>query len=375
MNIFHPEIVRIGNRRYRKNPYTFAFQETNSPLAPYVEETPEHYEQAEADDNDEPCDLVNCGVESKPRRDNEDYRGIEKLNDNSFKLTMLVHESYFGFLIGRNGEKKLKLENETKTKIKIPKRGGGDWLIIEAANKSSIAKCRDRIELLIYNARHQKSFTHLLTFPLIFPALKDKFNQFQIEVLKKCMDDRGIDESIFQFPDKLHLTICTAVLLNKDEIDQACDLLDEWRSGCDKNLTNPKALRVNIRGLEYMNDDPSSVDVLYAKVVSESRPSPIQTIADDLMNKLCDSGLSKKQYNSEQVKLHATVINSLKRQDNSCSAEPTTKKERESFDARNILKHFGDYDFGHYVLNEIHLSLRFSVAPNGYYECVHKIKL
>ena len=268
MNIFHPEIVRIGNRRYRKNPYTFAFQETNAPLAPYVEETSEQYKEEEAYDIDEPCDLVTCGAETKPRCDEEDYRGIEMLNENSFKLTMLVHESYFGFLIGRNGEKKLKLENETKTKIKIPKRGGGDWLIIEATNKSSIAKCRDRIELLIYNARHQKSFTHLLTFPLIFSALKDKFNQFQIEVLKKCMDDRGIDESIFQFPDKLHLTICTAVLLNKDEIGQACDLLDDWKSQCDNNLTNSKALRVNIRGLEYMNDDPSCVDVLYASIAA-----------------------------------------------------------------------------------------------------------
>jgi activating signal cointegrator complex subunit 1 len=275
----------------------------------------------------------------------------------------------------RNGEKKMKLENETKTRIKIPKRGQGDWMVIEGQNKSNLASCRNRIQSMIYTARHQKSFTHLLTFPLTFPDLKYQFNKFQDEVLKHCMNDQGVDDSIFQFPDKLHLTICTAVLLNKEEIYEATNLLEKIQNTFIKETLNSKKLIISLRGLEYMNDDPSKVDVLYAKVKQTNGENSIQHIANHLMNKFCDAGLSKKQY--DNVKLHATVMNTLKRQDNNCAIKTNVEapKERESFDARNILKLFGDYDFGSYELEEIHLSLRFSIASNGYYECISKIKL
>ena len=223
--------------------------------------------------------------------------------------------------------------------------------------------------MLINAARHQKPFTHLVTFPLVFADLKTKFQEFRKEVLKKCQDDRGVDDSLFQNPNKLHLTIVTAVLICENEIDQAKKLLED----CQTKFNYIKKIKVNIRGLEYMNDDPSSVDVLYAQV-KQAGQDTTQKIADHLMEAFISSGLSKKQF--DRVKLHATVMNSLLRQDPSGTIEPTANSEnknRESFDARNILKHFGDYDFGWFDLDEIHLSLRFSSAHNGYYECVKNI--
>ena len=121
---------------------------------------------------------------------------------------MIVHESYFGYIIGRNAEKKMKLELDTRTQIRIPKRGAdNDWLVVEGKTRQDIVSCKNRINLLILEARHRQSFTHLLTFPLTFEPLKVKFGQFQHEVLQKCMDDRGVDDSIFQFPDKVQLEI------------------------------------------------------------------------------------------------------------------------------------------------------------------------
>lgn len=364
MNILQPEIVIIGKRRYRRNPYKPSFQDS-AELAPYQEE--DAY-------NDEPCDTVVCKQKSiEP----DEYKDIQPFGDNMFKLNMAVHESYLGYIIGRNAEKKTKLEVETKTKIKIPKRGQGDWLVIEGNSKANIDSCRNRILVLIHSARHQKPFTHLLTYPLTFTNLKTKFLEFKREVLKQCQDDRGVDDSLFQNPNKLHLTISTAVLLCESEIDQAKALLETFKKTYVRQVLNGKPLRVSIKGLEYMNDDPSSVDVLYAQIkpldLKSSNENPVQMIADNLMEKFVSSGLSKKQY--DRVKLHATVMNSLMRQDPSGSTEPGREqsKDRESFDARNILKLFGDYEFGIYDLNEIHLSLRFSAAHDGYYECVSKI--
>ena len=129
-----------------------------------------------------------------------------------------------------------------------------------------------------------------------------------------------------------------------------------------------------------MNDDPGEVDVLYAKIepiVDESSPdnNPIQIIADKLLNRFVDSGLSKKQF--DRVKLHATVMHSLLRQE---ASGPDVKrseedKSRKSFDARGILRDHGEFDFGIYQLKEIHLSLRFSSGTDGYYKCISKVDL
>jgi len=37
-----------------------------------------------------------------------------------------------------------------------------------------------------------------------------------------------------------------------------------------RDITEAKPLPVEVRGIEYMNDDPSMVDVLYAKVTDGS---------------------------------------------------------------------------------------------------------
>lgn len=375
MNILQPEIVKIGNRHYRKNPFTLSFNDNNQNLAPYEEETEEMYNQPVSCkiNPQDPYNDESCRMEVKDD-DEEDYTNIE-LKNGVYKLTMNVSESYFGFIIGKNGEKKSNLERNTSTKIIIPKRGEGEWIRIEGKEKSYVASCRNRLNLLISSARLQKPFTHFLAFPLNFDLLKQKLHEFRKTVLETCSNDRGVDESIFQNPDRLHLTITTATLLGSYEIDEAVDLLQEFRN----ELSSIKPLKVNVRGLEYMNDDPGSVDVLYARIkqVSEENESNnLQKIADKLMKKFVDAGLAKKQY--DKVKIHATVMNTLLRKDPNDSVinkNDKTDKQRESFDARNILNLFGDYDFGIYTIQEIHLSIRFNYDSNGFYQCCSKITL
>ena len=143
-----------------------------------------------------------------------------------------------------------------------------------------------------------------------------------------------------------------------------------------KEILESKPLTIRIKGLEYMNDDPSNVDVLYAKIEASSAHK-IQAIADKLMAKFVESGLSKKQY--DRVKLHATVMNSLLTKEDDPTADrernKSEKTERESFDARNVLRLFGDFDFGQFDLNEIHLSIRYSSGKDSYYDFLAKITL
>lgn len=378
MNILQPQIIRIDKRRYRRNPCTLKFQ-VNEALEPYEEETDDMFlERKKCDQFDEEYNQETCYIDSKPCNiPSEDFKDIDFING-YYKYEMRVADSFFGFIIGRNGEKKSNLERDTQTTIRIPRKGHGDIINIEGNDRKSVASCRNRLEILIQTARNQKAFTHLVTFPLKFDQLKQKFKEFMDLVLKNCSQDRGIHESIFQLPNKMHLTVNTCTLLSEHEIDQAVSLLEHCRKTFIKDFLNGKKLTVRIKGLEYMNDDPSKVDVLYAKISEvEGSENVIQGIADGIMKKFIDSGYAKKQY--DRVKLHATVMNSLRRIDQSIENEFDEKKEeksqRESFDCRNILKLYGDFDFGVYTLNEIHLSLRFSAAADGYYECVSKINI
>lgn len=52
-----------------------------------------------------------------------------------------------------------------------------------------------------------------------------------------------------------------------------------------KNAHNGQ-IQVNVRGIEIMNDDPSSVQILYAKIQSEA----LQSIADSMLKRFIDAG-------------------------------------------------------------------------------------
>lgn len=60
-----------------------------------------------------------------------------------------------------------------------------------------------------------------------------------------------------------------------------------------------------------MNDDPTQIDVLYAKVklVSEGVPEDaLQSLVDGIVERFHAAGIMDKEW--EHVKLHATLINS-----------------------------------------------------------------
>ncbi|XP_009975953.1 PREDICTED: activating signal cointegrator 1 complex subunit 1-like, partial [Tauraco erythrolophus] len=136
-------------------------------------------------------------------------------------------------------------------------------------------------------------------------------------------------------------------------------------------IAGGKPLTVEVAGVEYMNDDPAMTDVLYAKVHMKDGSDRLQVIADQLVERFVASGLMLKEW--DRVKLHATVMNTLFRNDPSAEERNNTMtgkssfKERESFNSRNILKLFENFYFGEVQLDSVRLSQRFSSDASGYY--------
>lgn len=75
----------------------------------------------------------------------------------------------------------------------------------------------------------------------------------------------GFDESIFVDPAHLHITILMLRLYTQESLQQATALLKSCMPKI-YDLLQTRTEMIHCYGLEIMNDDPSSVDVLYLKV-------------------------------------------------------------------------------------------------------------
>ncbi|KAM9462042.1 activating signal cointegrator 1 complex subunit 1 [Clarias gariepinus] len=352
MDVLRPALININGRIYRRN----AVKEEQ-----YKDEEEEEaysYSGPVSDQCvDEPCDANN----------------IEE-TDKGFRCAIDVPSVLYKYIIGKKGETRRRLEAETKTTINIPKQGVEGQIVIAGSQKAAVASAVTRVEVLIESFRRKQPFTHFLSFALNHPQVQEGFKRFREEVLDHCSQDMGVDVSIFQKQAKLHLTIGTLALLNEQEVMRASELLTHCQ-GFIRDITEGKPLALEVKGIEYMNDDPSMVDVLYAKVCVQDGSDKLQQIADRLVECFVAEGLMVKEW--DRVKLHATIMNTLFRNDPSAEVKggagrPSTK-DREAFDARNILERFKEFYFGKCQLDSVELSQRYSSDSTGYYSFAGRV--
>ncbi|KAM4034160.1 activating signal cointegrator 1 complex subunit 1 isoform 2-T2 [Anomaloglossus baeobatrachus] len=354
MEVLRPTLVKIGGRIYRKNTIREESYQHEEEEDDFYRETMQCV--------DEPCD--------------DDM--IEE-TEKGFQSSINLPSQLFKYIIGKKGETKRNLESETRTSISIPRQGMEGQIVITGQKRNGVISARTRIELLAETFRKKQPFTHFLSFPLNHPEIQDRFLQFKEEVLAKCSKDHGVESSIFQNPVKLHLTIGTLVLLNENEVTQACQLLQSCKEEFLDKISAGKPIEVEVCGIEYMNDEPAMVDVLYAKVQMKDGSERLQLVADRLMQRFVGSGLMLKDW--DRVKLHATVMNTLFRRDPLAEGRTTIfsgrpgQRERESFDARNVLKLFDKFCFGGINLDTVHLSQRFSADSSGYYTSAGQVQI
>ncbi|KAM9716229.1 activating signal cointegrator 1 complex subunit 1 [Menidia menidia] len=345
MDVLRPPLININGRIYRRN---------------IVKE--EHYEEEEDFSYMEPSESEELAEEESCQS-----HFIEQ-TDKGYRCAIDVPSVLYKYIIGKKGETRRRLEYDTKTSVSIPKPGMEGQIVITGSSKAGVSSAVTRIELLVESFRRKQPFTHFLSFPLNNSKVQEGFLKFKEEVLQQCSQDHGVEESIFQNPAKLHLTVGTLALLNEMEVRKACEHLQEYESFT-RDITEGKPLQLEVKGIEYMNDDPAMVDVLYAKVNVKDGSDRLQVIADRLVEHFVSAGLMVREW--DRVKLHGTVMNTLFRKDSTVEdvngAGKQATSEREAFDARNILKKFGSHCFGDFELNTVQLSQRFSTDCTGYY--------
>lgn len=115
-----------------------------------------------------------------------------------------------------------------------------------------------------------------------------------------------------------------------------------------------------------MNDDTSAVRVLYAKVESEI----LQDIANQIFKRVLDSGLGKREFDRDTVKLHMTLINArYASEDDDDDVQSKSKATNYKFDARSILENYSDFEFGSFDVSDFHLAILETEDTDGFYKC------
>lgn len=345
MDVLKPELIWVDGRCYRFFE-SDAWTNTNV-MDSYMED------DFQADYTDEEASDFN--IEIVPHEESK------------FKHSFHVAKPFFPFIIGSKNAVRKRIEIETKTNIQVPKQDGD--IVIIGSDRRGILSARHRIDLLIEVSRKKLNKTHFLSIPLHTDEIMANFISFKRNVIQKFGGvARGVDELLFQSPQKLHLTLVMLTLLDEEERNQAVKtLMDCKRHIIDPFIKKHGTITITVKGLEYMNDDPKNVKILYAVVKTEN--DLLQTLVDNIADYFAKTGLSSETRTS--VKLHVTLMNTHYRDE----IIQTYEKTEKTFDATQLLEEFKDTYFGTVDLKDIHLSQRKTATATDYYQATAKIKL
>jgi len=352
MDVLRPKILVVDGRQYRLNTAADCFPNDYNESGPDDSERLPLY--VEGDDSEEECDDNDLNI---------------YMDGGRCVLKMEAPNVFYGLIIGRNRETLRNLEYQTRTRIKVPGPREKNIITIKGEKRAQVIAAKSKIDAIVRRGRFKQSVTHFVSLSMVNEMVIDNYLIFKNKVLEECGQCRGVSEHLFQDQLKLHLTITCFVLCDGAEIKKACGLMEK----CEETVIRPmdlKSLDVLVSGLEYMNDDLSEVNVLYAKVQNPE----IQKLADKIQTffKDCDLALQSR---SDHVKLHLTLMNTAF-PEYQCSVNGNSVDHtRLTFDARKIMETFNDFMFGTVRLTEIHLSQRYTADSNGFYKSSFVVKL
>ncbi|CAL8075731.1 unnamed protein product [Calicophoron daubneyi] len=330
-SVLSPEIIHLGNRHYRKNPSRYALQRDNLSLP---------VGRLESSDNEE---SMVCNLEDSPV--------VVEPDGMNFKAVMDIPWIFHRFIVGTQHNKLKSLEREFGCEILIPPSSAhASTITVKSSAANNIINACRRLSWIQSTSRARLRPTHFISLPANLPTIQKSFESFRNTALELASEDKtgdfaGVDASIFIHPSRLHFTIIPLVLAG-GEVEMACRVLKDYLSTPEaKGIFAGGPLRLTIRGLEYMNDDPQAIHVLYGKVSPIPDANRLQKMANALANLFYKHSLSAGEMfrPDGNVKLHMTLMNSLFRVKS--SDDEGSEEIRQPFSAVGILKELNDFCF------------------------------
>lgn len=315
--------------------------------------------------------------EAKPEEEEEEGDDeVQELSNGFFKITLNIPSVFFKYLIGKEGKTRSMIEKDTKSSLKIPRRGELGPVVVQAATRKHLIAAKKRIEVITWSNRSREPATHFIGIPLNTDVIQNGLEKFRKQVLYECPDTDGMSEALFQSPAKLHLTLVMIRIFNQEEEKRAIKEIHECLSDLRKELGSLQ-FSIKLSGIECMNDDPSVVDVLYAQVKETDGTTRLQEFVDALASRLSERAPDIFESRpGSSVKLHATMMNSKFREGRGQGPHPRNRQQKKlSFDASRIFQLFKKFEFGEHTITNLQLSERGNYGDDGFYKCLENFDL
>lgn len=298
---------------------------------------------------------------------------------------------------GRQGATKASIERDTGTRINVPsarptaggRAGAADEPVqinIRGSSAAAVASARTRIDIIVHGAVQAMDYTHFFSLPLGGAA--EAFDRWRRRVLSDAESSATgaigeLCEEVFVSGRQLHVTLLMLKLPDAAAVDVAATLLRDAASdvqailaphlsasrgaGATGSGAAATGVPVAVKGLEYMNDDPSAVHVLYGKIAAAGPAKPsggdvlraLEEVCKALVQRAIDAGLVdddelRRQHmlasdGTVSPKLHVTLINSRLRRTSATAAtgaaaagSAQTKRGLDAASRRSQYEMYGD---------------------------------
>eukprot|EP01138_Halocafeteria_seosinensis_P015280 gb/GECG01015596.1/.p1 GENE.gb/GECG01015596.1/~~gb/GECG01015596.1/.p1 ORF type:complete len:402 (+),score=60.18 gb/GECG01015596.1/:1-1206(+) len=360
-------VVRVGKRQYRKfrHPFHRPSSSTQESSVMQYAEPPEEDVEEERFQDDEDGGEEELLEQEKTKREGDEFVG-----------KALVAPRAVGAIIGRKGSTLRGLEQQTNTKISIqsdknesvpqkknepnyvshPRDIKDAVVTIRGSSAQGVSSARTRVFLKEQGAIDKLPYSHFVSVPLALGNVSDASNamqKFQQEVLsiqESAEDSFGIESSLFTQPAQLHCTLLMLKIYSNKALQLAVRALRNT-NGTLKDIARElretfgeQYRETNIAGLEYMNDDPQNVHVLYGQLHGHGAQLLDRYWRSLIREYLNNSLTSEEELRRQRMilpdgsfspKLHVTLLNTRRRGEEGADRQP--------FDARPLLQHWGSH--------------------------------
>jgi hypothetical protein len=330
--------------------------------------------------------------------DDEDLQtGIQR-EGGKYIVRFSIAHVFYPMIYGRRKVQLNELERDTRTEISLPEKGSVSSVVcIKGPSQRAVLSAKERLLVIVASGRAKMDPTHFVCVPLNSVKMQASVSQLKADILRTCSESRGLDASIFVSPAALHLTCFVLKLVSEEEIAKAKQIMQtlapDLKQMADAGGSCPA--RLVLKGLEIMNDDQSSVDVVYAQLTRGDITglNRLKQIVELLLHEFLRAELISNEEVERQhlfgltadgerflnAKFHMTLLNTKQRQPREEKASnrelPPKQHPRESLDATALLRRYANVDLGQEPLTALHLSCMHRANSSSFYTSVCAVDL
>eukprot|EP00754_Rhynchopus_humris_P051170 Rhum_TRINITY_DN9380_c0_g1::Rhum_TRINITY_DN9380_c0_g1_i1::g.33170::m.33170/K18666/ASCC1; activating signal cointegrator complex subunit 1 len=305
-----------------------------------------------------------------------------------------IRPEFYKFIIGVKAANLQTLEKDTGCSISVPKTKREEQetgITVRGLSEQSVLDAKVRLEFIVERNRDRLPYTHFVSVPLDMASLQPKAAAF-LDTLRAehCTEASRLEKEMVQRPEKLHLTLLMLRLHNDADVAKAGACLRRCEGALRTLYTAQDKL--TLRGVDCMNDDPTTVNVAYLCVDDDEGKQKLLDAADSVAKEFILDGLATSKEAEGGRLLHATIINSKWRRERTEEEEAAAaaeaaatgswadddplvskKRERVPFDMTSVFEAFGKVDLGAHKLTRMEVSTMQEKGETGYYEAVQSI--